>query len=74
MRTFSLLLISTFALAVSIPNSASSGELVKDNDCGWVSYCPGQEEEPQCPEGMKMGMIGGALGGEFGCVPDSSTP
>ncbi len=54
MRKFSLLLISTFALAVSIPNSASSGELVKDNDCGWVSYCPGQEEEPLCPEGTIM--------------------
>ena len=45
-----------FALAVSISNSASSGELIKNNDCGWVNYYHGKEEEPQCPEGMKLGM------------------
>ena len=57
MRKFSLLLISTFALAVSIPNSASSGELVKDNDCGLVIYSPGYEE-PKCPRGETFQPVG----------------
>ena len=67
MRKFSLLLISTFALAVSIPISASSLEIVKDNDCGWVNYCPGKGEnyKSPCPEGTAMA---GGLSG-ISCVP-----
>ena len=66
MRKFSLLLISTFALTVSIPDSAFSD----DYDCGWVNYCPGKEEEPQCPERMIMSLGLGCMS----CVPDSSIP
>ena len=57
MRKFSLALFSMFALAVSIPNFASSGELVKDNDCGLVIYSPGYEE-PKCNRGETFQPVG----------------